>query len=294
MPKPEPADESTAAKDLFESRLDEIDRVILWIARRLNLRGDDEAEFRSWAHLKLIEDDYRILRRFAGRSSLKTYLTTVVQNLGRDYRIARWGRWRPSAVAERMGTTAIELEMLLYRDEFSFDEAAEILRSNHGVRMSRRELADLAADLPQKEKRRFEGDEGLADQAAAETADDGVRQSELRRTRSRLERALGEAFDGLDVEDRLILKMHYGSELTIAAIATALGIEQRQLYSHRDRLLRTLQRHLETSGVEAGEVVAFLRSGSLITVDYGSEKPGDDETRPSNPMRAKVNAEEGE
>ena len=53
--------------------------------------------------LKLIEDDYRRLRRFEGRSSFATYLATVVQRLFLDFVIGKTGRWRPSVQARRLG-----------------------------------------------------------------------------------------------------------------------------------------------------------------------------------------------
>jgi hypothetical protein len=53
--------------------------------------------------LKLIENDYRILRSFEGLASLGTYLTTVIARLFLDFQIHEWGRWRPSAAATRLG-----------------------------------------------------------------------------------------------------------------------------------------------------------------------------------------------
>ena len=42
--------------------------------------------------LKLIENDYAILAKFQGKAKLSTYLTTVIHNMFRDYRIQKWGR----------------------------------------------------------------------------------------------------------------------------------------------------------------------------------------------------------
>ena len=49
----------------------------------------------------------------------------------------------------------------------------------------------------------------------------------LKRARQALKSALAE----LEVEDRLILKMHHQSGLTISAIAAALDVDQRRLYA---------------------------------------------------------------
>jgi len=46
-----------------------------------------------------------LLAKFEGRSSLRTFLTVVIQRLFLDHRISAWGKWRPSAEARRGGST---------------------------------------------------------------------------------------------------------------------------------------------------------------------------------------------
>ena len=96
----------------------------------------------------LIDDDYAVLRKFRGKSLLKTYLSTVIANLFRDHLIRKHGKWRPSAMARRRGREAAQLERLLFRDGLSVTEAVEILKRNAGVEQSREELTTLAAELP--------------------------------------------------------------------------------------------------------------------------------------------------
>lgn len=86
----------------FLAHLDLIEGVIRWVSRRHRLSPGDADEFGAHARLRLIDRDYEILRRFEGRSSLRTYLTTVIQRTFLDWRIAQWGKWRPSAIAERL------------------------------------------------------------------------------------------------------------------------------------------------------------------------------------------------
>ena len=40
-----------------------------------------------------------VLRKFEVRSSLRTYLTVVVNRMYIDGRVKQWGKWRPSAIA---------------------------------------------------------------------------------------------------------------------------------------------------------------------------------------------------
>jgi RNA polymerase sigma factor for flagellar operon FliA len=64
---------------LFVSQLAVIERVISFVSSRHHMPGVEADDFASHAKLKLIEDDYAILRKFQGRSSLRTYLTVVIE-----------------------------------------------------------------------------------------------------------------------------------------------------------------------------------------------------------------------
>ncbi len=263
----------------YEVHLDLIEGVIGWIARRRCLSEDEGEDFSSWVRIRLLEDECAILRKFQGRSSFRTYLVTVVQNLFRDYRIAKWGKFRPSAQARRLGTTAIRLEILMVRDGIPFEEAAEILRRNHGVEESTAELARLAGELPPRAPTRTSagvGDEELLDslsESAEATGPAGpeerLRDRERSETEERVEAGLRRALRALEPEDRLILKMHFEDGFTVAAVARTLGLEQKPLYRRIGRSLRTLRAQLEAAGVgpEAASDLLGWRALS-IRVEY--------------------------
>jgi RNA polymerase sigma factor for flagellar operon FliA len=277
---------------LYEENLEEIERVVSWVSRRLCLRGEELDDFRSWVHVKLIDKDYRPLRLFSGRSALATYLVTVVQNLARDYRNQRWGRWRPSAVADRLGVTAVQLEILIEREGFSLSEATEMLQRHYGVRKSRVEIADLATLLPDRESVSVEGGERVESAPAPERADQGLADASQEETLRQAQEAMSNAMQGLSSEDRLILKMHFKSGLTIAAIAAALGLRQRQLYTRRDRCVRHLSGSLAECGLEPAEVLEALEwSEATFEVDFLVEDEAP-EVRPSNSMKGREKREE--
>jgi hypothetical protein len=56
---------------------------------------------------------------------------------------------------------------------------------------------------------------------------------------------------GLSVEDRLILRMRYDSNLGVVEIARALQLEQKPLYRRIQRLLAALRSAMEQVGVTA-------------------------------------------
>ena len=143
------------ARELLERELPTVERLVAAVCRRHGLEGDDADTFASWLRFRLIDNDYAILRKFEGRSSLRTYLTAVVANLHRDHRIQRWGKWRPCAVARRMGGVAVLLDTYLNRDGHPLDEAIERILLRPGVEEDARDLRAMASRLPRRARRRF-------------------------------------------------------------------------------------------------------------------------------------------
>src|SRR5918999_3660584 len=139
------------AEAQFVQHLPYIERTVAALSRRYGLRGDDADDFASWAKMRLIENDYAVLGKFRGGSSLPTYLTVVLSMLGREYLVHQRGRWRPSAAARRAGPLATRLETLIYRDHLSLGHAAERLRTSGETTLSDRDLAALLATLPRRD-----------------------------------------------------------------------------------------------------------------------------------------------
>jgi RNA polymerase sigma factor for flagellar operon FliA len=214
---------------IFLEHLPYVEHVVRFIVRRHALDSWDAQDFDAWVKLRLIEGDYAVFRKFRGQSKLTTFLTTVVHNLHRDFRIRRWGKWRPSAAAKRLGESGVQLETLLYRDGYSLTEAVRLLRENYEAESTTEELERMAAELRPRFSRRFESEESLLDAVAAERADTRVLEGEnVARVSGLLER-LQLAMAELDSEDRVILRMRFEDGLSIAAIARELGLDQRRL-----------------------------------------------------------------
>src|SRR4051812_31620451 len=134
-------------RKLLEANFALVGRVVTFACRRYRFDLDDAEDFRSVVHMKLVENEFAILRSYASRSSLSTYLSIVIQHWALDYRIHEWGKWHASAEAKRLGAVAVELEQLLYRDGRSIEEAFPFLAVKHPG-MTLDELRKLAARLP--------------------------------------------------------------------------------------------------------------------------------------------------
>lgn len=257
-----PRDETAAArgKALLESHYELIQQKLRQLGRASGLPAHEAEELCSWALFKLVEDDYRVLARWEGRSTFSTYLTVVLVNLMRDYRIQVWGKWRPSAEARRSGSVAVLLERLWVRDGLSLTETIERMQTEHGVSLSTAELERMAAGLPRRTERRRVGEEELQRIAVDGQLEARLADRERTRTADRLRAELPALLRSLPTEERLLLRLHYRDGLSMAAIAPLLGRQQRELYSLRDRSLRALRRALEAAGLSpdrVGEVIGW-------------------------------------
>ncbi len=269
----------------FLEHLPLIERVAESAGRRAGLPSQEVEDFVDEVRVKLIDNDYAVLRKHRGDSKLTTYLTTVVNNQFKDHCNRKWGKFRHSAAAIRLGSEAKALERLLVIDRHDLETAIEILKTNHRVETSRKELRDIAAQLPRRKSlsRRFVGEEVLVQKASPAREADTERRvvdDERAANAKRIEKALNLALETLNAQDLLILKMYYRDGLTVAAIAAALNLQARPLYSRREKCHAKLRAAFEAQGLTWQEVQDILDwQGREIRADFGSsdaeEKDGE-------------------
>jgi RNA polymerase sigma factor for flagellar operon FliA len=240
---------------LLVEHLDLVDQVVRYIVRRHHLAAGDVEEFASVVRLRLIDRDYAILRKFQGRSNLATYLTTVIERLYLDFCTANWGKWRPSAVARRLGPEAIMLEQLLGRDGLTFDEAVALLQTNHHVPATREELDAIRVQLPARVVRHL-GDEGeLAVLASSVAVNDlSLEHEEDRQILDRVEAALSSEIAALPPRVQLILKMRFHDGMKVARIARLLHVPAKGLHRELHGIIDSLQQKLRTRGIDRTDI----------------------------------------
>lgn len=244
---------------LLVENLPLVEQVVRTIARRHHLSHEEVDDLLSEVRLKLIENECDVLRRFERRSSLRTYLTVVVQRHFLDRRIAEWGKWRPCRQAQRAGPVGILLDRLMTRDGLTFDQALEILRTNHGVKTSDAELRALWQSMPDRTGRRFVGEETLASVPADGATPEQQIEGTLPPARvSRIEQALETGLSSLSAEDCLLLKMHFCDGRPWSQIARVLNLPQKRLYPRFERMLEALRAAFRASGLESDQVLALV------------------------------------
>jgi len=244
----------------FLDHLPVIDQVVQFIGRRHRLPADAIEELQSAVHLKIIDNDYEVLRKFEGRSSIRTYLTSVVQRHFLDSRTAVWGRWRPCACARRAGPAGVLLDQLLTRDAVSLDEAVARVRERYDV--SELALRSLAAQIPVRTPRRFVGEESL-DDVAADAGQATPATTVGRDEGDRAESALHAALNALGNEDQIILKYRFVYALQVSQISRLTGLEQKPLYRRLEGIFKVMRREMEAQGLTREQVLAVVGNPDL-------------------------------
>jgi RNA polymerase sigma factor (sigma-70 family) len=247
-------------EQVYLDHLSTIERIAAFVARRNHVKTDDAGEFVQEVRVRLLDADYAVIRKFEGRSSFSTFLTTVIIRLFHQWRVEQWGKWRPSAEARRLGDHAIALERLVTRDGFSVDEAIQVLTTPEESSCSPAELEAIYLRLPLKAPRpQMMSDELLPEAVAVEPdADDRIHAGERERSARRATTAMDRLLESMEPEDRLILQMRFWDGLKVSDIARRLHLEQKKLYKRLDRIFVDLRRGLEAAGVSKSDIALLI------------------------------------
>jgi RNA polymerase sigma factor (sigma-70 family) len=272
---------SAEAQELLTAEFAVIERAIAFACRRYRFDPQDADDFAAIVKLKLVDDDYAVLRAYERRSSFATYISIVVQRVALDFRTHAWGKWHASAEAKRLGPLAVDLERLLQRDGRTLDDAHSILASRHdGV--TRASLQTLSDQLPARAPRRRDVslDEVVSLPAASHSDVEEPLLTEERRSASRrLSSMMTELIASLPGDDRLYLQMRFEGGMSVAQIARAFRIEQKLLYRRMDRCIRDLRKELVRSGVDESAVHDLIgHSEAFLDFELGIR-----DSRPSIP-----------
>ena len=254
---PEDRHDVVRAQKLLEEEQQRIEALARRIGRRQGLPLEDLDDFAGDVMVKLVDNDYAVLRAFQGRSKLETFLHSVILHMAQDERVRRWGRWRRSQQARKLGQEAEVLEDLLYRDRVGRDEAVAMFRERFPEVTSAR-IEEIAAQLRPRVKRYFESEEALVHMPAEEKADDRLASREREERKARVKTVLQEALAALSVESRLVLRWRFEKGLTAAEIARGLGLEPRRVYTIYETARRALRKAFDEAGISGQEALADI------------------------------------
>ena len=255
-------------KELFEANLAAIERVIAIVCRRGRLFGPDAEDFASEVRLALIENDYAILAKYEGRSSLDTFLTVVISRLLADARTRAKGRWHASSEAQRLGPAAVLIETLIRRDGRSLDEAMPHIHAAH-PELTRADVTAILDRLPERVGRPRPVDIEVVGPviAASDSTDSRVMANEKQRSAIQAGSTVRGILQTMPLEDRMLIRLRFGSDMSIADISRMMNLPQRPLYRRLDSLLGRLRGALTEAGID-GETAEGL-VGRDHDIDFG-------------------------
>jgi RNA polymerase sigma factor (sigma-70 family) len=235
----------------FINSLPMINDVIRAVCRRGRVSADEEKEFASSVILKLIGNDYQIFRQFrGGGAAMRTFLFKVIHRHLMDCRNSEWGRWRPSKPAKALGSAALYLERLVYRDRTAIGDAVALVANSPKWGLSTRAVRSLYARLPARALagRRNEPLEAAVDRAADPQLD-AVEHGQRRKDAARVRDALVTALRHLSDEERRLLRLRYQDGVSVMDIAAVANEEPQALYRRYTRILKQLCASLMAQGL---------------------------------------------
>jgi hypothetical protein len=178
-----------------------------------------------------------------------------------QYRVSRWGKWRPSAEAKRLGEKAIILERMMQRDGYTFSEVAQILTTRENSDFTLQELQAVYLRLPQRTERpRFVSPtkSAMAEKHEPVALPDELPQAERDRTAAHIGRVLKKYMANLEPEDEAIIRMRFYEGCSGPEIARRLHKEQKKIYKRIDTILSGFRKALAAQQIDAADIESFL------------------------------------
>jgi hypothetical protein len=157
--------------------------------------------------------------------------------------------------------TAIELERLMTREGYTFNEAVQVLTMRADPTVTPEQLWQLYVRLPNRDPRPNDVSNEVPDSVGVDNADALVEAREREVLARKIEQTFDVVLPTLEEEDCTILKMHFLNGGMFADIARALALDQKKLYKRVSKLMSMLRKELETNGVSHSDVDKFLGRG---------------------------------
>ena len=248
---------------LFTDNLELIEKLVRISGRRHHLSHVELEDFAGYVNVELLKNDCATLRKFQNRSSWWTFLATVIEKLALDFLIHRWGRWRPSAMAEKLGPVAVILDRLVNRDNHTLEEAIELVRTNHAVGLSYTDLRAMWDQLPPRPRLTEVGEEAAAAVSSPDSSEVHVEDAARRQDIDRLERTLHAAFGALAAQDRVMIALRYDHGLSVVEIAKVMKSSVPTIHRRLDRSLKELRAALSGGGFDPRAISTLIGHSTM-------------------------------
>lgn len=248
------------AKSLFESNLSITDEIIKKYCYRHNVGGDEADECNSYVYEKIIDNDYQQIREFKGKSSYETYMSTVIFRILID-RMRSSGRWRPSQKALKIGKEAVILEELVFRKKYSFEQAYNILTTNHNISIERERAYEIITLLQRKRltsalPRDVELTDDVSDKKVT-LPDEAAINKETSKIKGQLDYIVTDLRNLLSNEERLLLRMRFEDNIKISEIARVLKKDRDYIDKKLKAILTKFKDEILSRNISIDDINAF-------------------------------------
>jgi len=228
------------------------------VCRRRFLEENEAMECHNFVIDGLMASDYRRLRSFKGKSSLKTYLYTLVNALATDFLRSKYGRRRIPVAVQRMGHLAEKIYRLICWQKFSFGEAYDIAvmeERYEGDMMAFAAKFESVRNAPCPENPAFVSPENRSGETIHEmpTSEPDPLERLMAHLDSELRikagRVIHKITETLSETEQLLVKLVYGSGLPVTGAARTVGMEQPAARKCLKKILNLYREALLAEGI---------------------------------------------
>jgi len=208
---------------------------------------------------ELEKDDCMCLRNYKERSSLKTFLYSVITKRAIDYKRELFGRLRvPDKIADE-GPLAVKVYSLIYFKGYSLRDSYSLLKDEDGYTRSYPDfLEEMKSVLKPPTLERAPTFHSLEDEAfhLAETLPhsdpnplEAMIESADDEQREKILAVIREAAEELSDQDQALLRFAYVSDLKLAAVARMLGLPDGVARRRLEAIMTTFRKKLLAQGI---------------------------------------------
>ena len=228
------------------------------VCKRHFATENDQSECSLFIIDSLKADNYKRLRAFKGKSSLNTYLYSLINSLVIDFRRKKFGRRRIPSGVVKLGKWAEAVYRFVCWQKFSFDDAYDFLKVDGLFAGSYIEFikeTEPVRKAPCRENPAFQSSDETRESDWKHVNDAGSNPLEIlvqkleREKRIKALQVIRETTTGLSENDQLLVKLIYGSDLSVAAAAKVIGLPTSTARKRLKSLLTKYREFLLAEGI---------------------------------------------
>jgi RNA polymerase sigma factor (sigma-70 family) len=228
------------------------------VCKRRFSAENDQNECYVFVIDSLKADNFKRLRAFKGKSSLSTYLYSLINALVIDFRRKQYGRRRIPAGVAKLGKWAETVYRFVCWQKFTFDDAYDFLRIDGlytGSYMEFIKETEPIRKAPCRENPAFQSLNESRESALENINHAGSNPLEFliqkldRERRIKALKVIRETTAGLSEDDQLLIRLVYGSDQSVPTAAKVIGLAASTAGKRLKSLLTKFRENLLAVGI---------------------------------------------